>query len=82
MKKLYFLAFPLLLQAFNPFNSPKAKSFDLSCFNTKLTPTDKRADENPKIRCRYICDEKLYTQQKIADAISFYKHSRDYRVKE
>jgi L-cysteine desulfidase len=36
------------------------------------------AMENEKVKCRWVCDKKLYKEQKIAEAISFYKNSKDY----
>jgi hypothetical protein len=82
MKKIYFLTIPLLLQALSPFESPKPRSFDLSCYETKATLVNKQAINNPKIRCRYVCDKKIYKEQKIAEAISFYKSSKEYKFKE
>ncbi|MCD4667185.1 MAG: hypothetical protein K8R44_01090 [Sulfurimonas sp.] len=73
MKKLLFLLFPMLLFAVSPFETEKSKSFDLSVFDTERNAANTQAINNKKIRCRYVCDKKLYKEQKIADAISFYK---------
>ncbi len=73
MKKLLFLLFPMLLFAASPFETEKSKSFNLSVFDTKRDVVNTQAINNNKIRCRYVCDKKLYKEQKIADAISFYK---------
>lgn len=50
-----------------------------STFETKVSPENKKAMENKKIKCRWVCDKKLYKEQKISDAISFYKNSKDYK---
>jgi hypothetical protein len=42
-------------------------------FNTKLTKINKEAMANKKIKCRIVCDKKIYKEQKMAEAISFYK---------
>ncbi|MCD6173023.1 MAG: hypothetical protein J7J96_04425 [Sulfurimonas sp.] len=73
MKKLLFLLFPMLLFAVSPFETKSSKSFDLSVFDTKRDTVNTQAINNKKIKCRYVCDKKLYKEQKIADAISFYK---------
>lgn len=81
MKKIAFLLLPILLQALSPFESPKPNSFNLSAFDTKKSVANEKASANPKIRCRLVCDKKIYNEQKIADAISFYKATRDYKFK-
>jgi len=50
-----------------------------SSFETKVSPENRAAMKNKKIKCRWVCDKKLYKEQKIADAISFYKSSKDYK---
>jgi len=47
-------------------------------FEKKSTKENRDAMQNEKIKCRWICDKKLYKEQKIAEAISFYKNSKDY----
>jgi hypothetical protein len=81
MKKVFFLIFPILLEALSPFDSPKPHSFDLSIFNTKKSAMNEQAVKNPKISCRYVCDKKVYKEQEIADAVSFYKSSKEYKFK-
>ena len=73
MKILMILLTPLYLLALSPFESPKRNSFDLSIFNTKKSTENIEAINNQKVKCRYVCDKKIYKEQKIADAISFYK---------
>jgi len=75
MKKLLLIIIPITLLAVSPFDSPKDKHFNLSAFNTKTTDENTQAMKNKKVRCRYVCDKKIYKEQKIADAISFYKTS-------
>ena len=53
--------------------------FSNSSFETKATPENRAAMENKKIKCRWVCDKKLYKEQKISDAVSFYKNSKDYK---
>jgi hypothetical protein len=52
---------------------------ELAVFNTKVTNENKMASENEKIKCRYVCDKKVYKEQKIAEAVSFYKNSKNYK---
>jgi len=66
MKKILFLLLPVAL-------------FCEHIYDTKLTNENKKAMNNPKIKCRWVCDKKLYEEQKIADAISFYKKSKYYK---
>ncbi len=66
MQKLIFLLFSTLL-------------LSGSTFETKVSHENRAAMENKKIKCRWVCDKKLYKEQKIADAISFYKNSKDYK---
>jgi len=47
-------------------------------FDTKLSKENKKVIENEKIKCRWVCDKKIYKEQKIAEAISFYKNSKYY----
>lgn len=79
MKKILFLILPLLLEATSPFESPAPKSFNLSVFDTKRSVENEQAVANERIKCRYVCDKKIYKEQKIADAISFYKNARGYK---
>ncbi len=50
-----------------------------SSFETKVSRENREAMKNKKVKCRWVCDKKLYKEQKIADAISFYKNSKDYK---
>ena len=48
-------------------------------YESKLTQANKEAMQNSKIKCRWVCDKKIYREQKIAEAISFYKKSNHYK---
>lgn len=48
-------------------------------YDSKYSSTNKKAMQNPKIKCRMVCDKKLYRQQEIEEAISFYKNSKSYQ---
>jgi len=64
---------PILLFAISPFESPSPKFFDTSAYETKETKEVKQASENEKIKCRYVCDKKIYKEKKIGEAVSYYK---------
>ena len=66
MKKVLFLLLPSLL-------------FCEKIYETQLSEANRAAMENKKIKCRWVCDKKLYKEQKIAEAISFYKKSKYYK---
>jgi len=76
--KTLILLLPVLIFAFSPFESPKSNSFDTSVYNTKESKENVEASKNEQIRCRYVCDKKVYKEQKISDAIEFYKRTRNY----
>jgi hypothetical protein len=48
-------------------------------FDSTFSPQNKEAMNNPKIKCRMVCDKKLYRQQEITKAISFYQNSKRYK---
>ncbi len=66
MKKILFLLLPSLL-------------FCEKIYETKLSIKNRTAMKNEKIKCRWVCDKKIYKEQKIAEAISFYKRSKYYK---
>ena len=68
MKYISFLLFTSLLFADNTNTS----------FEKKASKEVLEAMKNEKVKCRWVCDKKLYKEQKIAEAISFYKNSKDY----
>lgn len=35
--------------------------------------------KKPEIRCRCICDKKLSTEERMQEAIDFYKKSKNYK---
>lgn len=51
----------------------------MSAYETKKSEANLQASQNVKIRCRLVCDKKVYKEQTIADAIDFYKKSKEYR---
>ncbi|MCK9453706.1 MAG: hypothetical protein M0Q20_00960 [Sulfurimonas sp.] len=75
--KLLLLLFPLLLIAKSPFDSKKV-DFDMSAYETKKNELNESAGKNSKIKCRLVCDKKIYKEQKISDAIEFYKNSKEH----
>ena len=79
MYRMLFIFLPALLFAMSPFESPKPNNFELSAYETKKSIENKEASKNSKIKCRLVCDKKVYKEQKIAEAISFYKNSKDYK---
>jgi len=48
-------------------------------YETKVSQLNKQAMQNKKIKCRWICDKKIYKEQKIKEAVLFYKNSKDYK---
>jgi len=75
MKKLLYIFIPIVLIAVSPFETKDSKSFNLSVFDTKRSKINEDVINNKKLKCRMVCDKKIYNEQKIADAISFYKNS-------
>jgi len=78
MKKFFIIFLPLLLFGLSPFESPKPNEFELSAYETKEGSENKKASENKKIKCRLVCDKKVYNEQRISEAVEFYKNSPDY----
>ncbi|MDA3908434.1 MAG: hypothetical protein PF437_05055 [Sulfurimonas sp.] len=81
MKRIVFTFMPVLLFAISPFESPKSNIFELSAYETKKSVENVQAANNAKIKCRLVCDKKIYKEQKISDAIEFYKNSKEYQFK-
>jgi len=69
---------PVLLFGISPFETPESNSFELSVYETKKSVENEQASNNPKIKCRLVCDKKIYKEQKISDAVEFYKNSTNY----
>lgn len=72
--KVFILLTPILLFALSPFESPKPNVFNTSAYETKETKETKMANNNEKIKCRYVCDKKVYKEQQIANAVTYYKN--------
>ena len=47
-------------------------------FEKKISKENEAAMNNEKIKCRWVCDKKLYKEQQITEAISFYKNAKEY----
>ncbi|MBU1658178.1 hypothetical protein KKG72_03895 [bacterium] len=81
MNKIFILILPFVLLAKSPFESSQSQEFDVSAFNFKSNQLNEAASENVQVKCRWVCDKKIYKEQKIAEAIFFYKNSKDYKFK-
>jgi len=66
MKKIYLLFLPSLLLCER-------------IYDTHLGAQNRLVMENKKIKCRWVCDKKLYKEQKIKEAVEFYKKSKYYK---
>ncbi|MDQ7068414.1 MAG: hypothetical protein Q9M40_10830 [Sulfurimonas sp.] len=53
--------------------------FSEHIYEKKLSKENRAAMQNKKIKCRWVCDKKVYKEQRIADAISFYRDSKNYK---
>jgi len=47
-------------------------------YEKKVSKENREAMKNEKIKCRMLCDKKVYKEQKIEDAVLFYKNSKNY----
>ncbi len=61
------------------FNTEKSEKIDTTVYDTKNRDENIKASQNSQIVCRYICDKKIYKEQKITDAVEFYKKERKFR---
>ncbi|WP_294964145.1 hypothetical protein [Sulfurimonas sp.] len=77
MSKIILIFLPVLLLALSPFDS-KVNNFDLSAYETTKRIENIEASQNEKLKCRWICDKKVYKEQKISEAIEFYKKDKSY----
>jgi len=75
--KYLLMILPLLLFAKSPFETLDMKNMDLSIYETKKSEENLQASKNVKVTCRLICDKKVYKEQKISDAIEFYKKPKE-----
>lgn len=66
MKSIFFILLPLFV-------------FAETIYATKVSKPNVQAMNNPKIKCRWVCDKKIYKEQKISEAVSFYKTSKYYK---
>ncbi|DAB27843.1 MAG: hypothetical protein A2513_00855 [Sulfurimonas sp. RIFOXYD12_FULL_33_39] len=77
--KLLLLSLAIFFISQGSAESLSKKNMDTSVYNTKKNEINRQASENKKIKCRYVCDKKVYKEQKISEAIEFYKNSKDYK---
>lgn len=61
------------------FNSEKSEKIDTSAYDAKNREENMEASKNSRIICRYTCDKKVYKEQKIMDAVEFYKKERKFK---
>ncbi len=48
-------------------------------YEKKISKENREAMQNKKIKCRWVCDKKVYKEQRIAEAVSFYRNSKRYK---
>jgi hypothetical protein len=77
LNKVILIFLPILLLALSPFES-KVNNFNLSAYETKKRVENIEASQNEKLKCRWVCDRKVYNEQKISEAIEFYKKDKSY----
>ena len=53
--------------------------FGETLYESKPSKENYDAMQNKKIKCRTVCDKKVYQEQKISDAVSFYKNNKTYK---
>jgi len=53
--------------------------FGEKIYETKVCDANTKAMQNSKIKCRWVCDKKIYKEQKIREAVLFYKNSKNYK---
>jgi hypothetical protein len=78
MKKMI-VFLPFVLFGASPFETPEPNFFDTSAYETKGSKETKMASKNKKINCRFVCDKKLYKEQQIGAAVTFYKNVKESR---
>ena len=61
------------------FNTEKSQKIDTTAYDTKNRDENIKASKNSQITCRYTCDKKIYKEQKISDAVAFYKKERKFK---
>lgn len=74
--KYLLLLLPFVLFARSPFETLNMKNMDLSAYETKKGEENLQASTNVKVTCRLVCDKKIYKEQKISEAIEFYKRAK------
>lgn len=77
---IFLLILPMVAFANQTMRMPKEVNLDVPIFETKVNifDTETITTKNEKIKCRTVCDKKISKEQKIEEAILFYKNSKDY----
>lgn len=78
MNRILILLFPLLLFGLNPFEPSDSGSLKHSTHKTDKSKKKMMSSKNTQIRCRCVCDKRAYKEQKISDAVLFYKNNKEY----
>ena len=52
--------------------------FGESIYEITVSPTNKQAIQNKKVKCVVVCNKRVYREQQISAAVSFYKKSKNY----
>ncbi len=79
MNMIFLLLLPVIVFAVVPVGTPKETYLNVPDFEAKANSLNAQASKNEKIKCRVVCDKKIYKEQKIEEAILFYKNSKDYK---
>lgn len=53
--------------------------FSETIYESKPSKENYSAMQNKKIKCRTVCDKKIYKEQKISDAVLFYKNNKAHK---
>jgi hypothetical protein len=53
--------------------------FATTHYETRSSQQNSSAMQNKKLKCRTICDKQIYKEQKIEEAVSFYKNNKNYK---
>lgn len=78
IRVLLFLSLSYSAALCSPFDSYMGEYHDTAVYDTKEGTLNKQANQNRQIKCRVVCDKKIYKEQKISEAIDFYKKSKLY----
>ncbi len=79
MNMIFLLLFAVILFVAAPVGAHEGIYFDLPALEAKANSLNAQASKHEKIKCRVVCDKKIYKERKIEEAILFYKNSKDYK---